>query len=1122
MNIRRNRLASLLLGTAFGLAAWPAVADDTELFVASTDPEITGAQPNILFIVDNSGSMSSTVLTQEDWDPDTTFTGCYGSNRLYFSTTGTMPACGSGNYVNKTANRCYASFTPLKSVGSFSDRMLAWRSFTQAWVALSGSSSSTRDRPVECQDDRGLHGSSTGDGQPWAAAGANGPWDDAANNEPSWNTDYTVWDGNWLNWYSGGGTVTKTRMEIVREVAIDLLEGLNGVNVGLMHFNYDQGGTVSKAIENIATSRAAMQSAVGALTASTWTPLSETLYEAANYYMGRNVDYGNVGPVQSVAGARVGNVITGTQYAQPVSYACQKNYIVLLTDGLPTQDVGATAKIKGLPNWATNVTDATCRGTPGGHGECMADLAEYLHRHDLNGSLTGLQNITTYTIGFGVDLALDDTTFLQETASAGGGQYFSAGDTATLQAALTQIIYDILDDATTFSTPTAPVNAFNRMQNLSDVYVSVFAPAVREHWPGNLKKYRLDGGRLVDANNNSAVDIDTGFFTDTSQSFWSDGVDGNTAQLGGAANEQPAAASRNVYTDIAGTDLNATGNAVATGNSAITASVVGAPDDATKVSVIDWARGLDLLDEDDDGSTSDERHVMGDPLHVRPMMVIYGGTASAPDATVFVSTNDGYLHAVDPDDGSELWAYLPAEMLGRLYGLYLNQTTDTRSYGLDGEISVYIENEDATPGIAGEERVILLFGMRRGGDTLFALDVTDRNNPQLMWKLDSDDADFTDLGQTWSPPVVADIDIDGEVFHAAIFGGGYDDGQDDEGYNTDARGNAVYMVDVLTGKRLWSAGDSNAHDLVLTDMTHSIPAGIRVLDIDGDRYADRMYVGDMGGRVWRFDISNGKPVAELVNGGVLASLGAADLPSPTLADVRRFYATPDVARIVSGKTMYLSVHIGSGHREHPLDTATDDEFYALRDYNVFDTIATDSYPAPITRSDLEDITSDVDPVIPAGSKGWRLGMDLSPGEKVLTESRTFANTVIFSSFSPGGNGDACVAAGGLNRLYLVSVRDGSPITNLDGSEEGQPLTADDRTRTLNQGGIAPDPALFFSPPDDNPDPDVECLGPDCDDDGDGGDDDDGTQETLCIGVECFNPGFPNPPRRTHWNQTGTE
>lgn len=1119
MNHRNNRLVPLLLGALAGLAAWPAAADDTELFVASTDPEITGAQPNILFILDNSGSMSSTVLTQEGWNSETTFTGCYNGNGLYFSTTGTMPACDSSSYVNKSANRCFASFSPLKSVGSFSDRMLAWRSYTQAWVALNGSQKS---RPVECQDDRGVHGSTEDDGEPWAAAGANGPWDPAAAQEPAWNTDYTVWDGNWLNWYSGGGTVTRTRMEVVRDVTNNLLESLNGVNVGLMHFNTDQGGTVSQAMADIATSRNDMQSAVSALTASTWTPLSETLYEAANYYMGRNVDYGNVGPVMSVAAARVGNLADGTQYRKPVSYACQKNYIVLLTDGQPTQDVGATAKIKALPDWASYVTDATCSGASGSHGECMSDLAEYLRRHDADSTLTGAQNITTYTIGFGVDLALGDTSFLQETARKGGGQYFPAGDTATLQAALTQIVYDILDDSTTFSTPTAPVNAFNRTQNLSDVYVSVFAPAVREHWPGNLKKYRLAGGRLVDANGDPAVDTDTGFFSNESQSFWSDDVDGNTAQLGGAAHEQPDAANREIYTDIAGTDLNDSGNAVSPDNASISASMVGAPDSTERANVLAWARGLDLLDEDDDADTTDARQVMGDPLHVRPMMVIYGGTELVPDATVFVSTNDGYLHAVDPDDGSELWAYVPREMLGRLYDLYLDQPTSTRTYGLDGEISVYIENEDAIPGIDGDERVILLFGMRRGGDVLYALDVTDRNNPQLLWKLDSATAGFEDLGQTWSPPVVADVDVDGDVHHAAIFGGGYDDGQDDEGYNTDSRGNAVFMVDVLTGDLLWSAGENSNHDLVLADMTHSIPAGIRVLDLDGDRLADRMYAGDMGGRVWRFDINNGEAAADFVDGGVFASLGAADLETVTLADVRRFYATPDVARIVSGKTMYLSINIGSGHREHPLDTATDDEFYALRDYAVYDKIETANYPAPILRGNLVDITTDADPIIPAGSKGWRLGMVLSPGEKVLTESRTFANTVFFTSFSPGGNGDACVAAGGLNRLYLVSVRDGSPITNLDGSEDSETLTVDDRVRELNQGGIAPDPALFFSPPDDTPDPDVECLGMDCEDDGDGSDDDDGTHETLCIGVECFDPGFPNPPRRTHWNQTGTE
>ena len=603
------------------------------------------------------------------------------------------------------------------------------------------------------------------------------------------------------------------------------------------------------------------------------------------------------------------------------------------------------------------------------------------------------------------------------------------------------------------------------------------------------------------------MDPGTGFFSDTSHSYWSDSVDGNTVTLGGGANELPVDTARNLYTNISGNDLNATGNAVAVTNAGITAALIGAPDDPTRDRVINWARGLDLNDENDNGITTDVRHVMGDPLHVRPVMVIYGGSASTPDATVFVSTNDGYLHAIDPDDGSELWAFIPQDLLGRLNDLYLDDAAPTRSYGLDGEITVSIENNDNVPGISSGagERVLLFFGMRRGGNAVFALDVTNRADPQFLWKISSDTTGFEALGQTWSTPTIASVDIDGTVHRVAIFGGGYDDGQDAVGYRTDTRGNAIYMVDALTGQLLWKAGNGTGFNLNLGEMTHSIPAAVRVLDMDQDHLADRMYVGDMGGRVWRFDIINGEPVADLVQGGVFASLGAADLASPTNPDVRRFYATPDVAQIVTEHGAYLSVSLGSGHREHPLDTGTDDEFYSLRDFNVSTVLPNDddSYQNPIVRSDLTDITDDVSPTLDFGSPGWRLRLDLSAGEKVVSESRTFANQVFFTSFTPGGNGDACVAAGGLNRLYVVSVADGSPVTNLDGSQDADELTAEDRVRTLNQGGIAPDPAFFF------PEPDTDSDVP-------------GIDVVTCIGVECFPPGFGNPPVRTLWNQDGTE
>ena len=80
------------LGVALTLtlgAGLPAGADDIELFVATQSPGDTGARPNILFVIDTSGSMTAEVLTQEDWDPNRAWDGCFDADGVYFSTTNT-------------------------------------------------------------------------------------------------------------------------------------------------------------------------------------------------------------------------------------------------------------------------------------------------------------------------------------------------------------------------------------------------------------------------------------------------------------------------------------------------------------------------------------------------------------------------------------------------------------------------------------------------------------------------------------------------------------------------------------------------------------------------------------------------------------------------------------------------------------------------------------------------------------------------------------------------------------------------------------------------------------------------------------------------------------------------
>jgi len=1084
-------LAGML--TALGAVA-PAAADDTELFVAGggggggAGIPGGGAQPNILFIVDNSGSMGSWVFTQVPWNATQTFGGCYRSDAIYFSTNGSKPGCGSNNFIWKTSNFCAASMSQLAGVGQYGDRMLAWRKNRNRWVALNGR---RKNRPMECRTDRGVHGQNAGDPAVYASSSASGPWTNTPINEPAWNTNYTIFDGNWLNWNRSGGAVIQTRLQIVQSVVNNLLSNLNGVNVGLQQFNFTEGGPISHAMEDISTARAPMQAAVNALTPSTWTPLSETLYEAGQYYAGRNVDYGNFGPVFSVPGSRVGNTFASNTYQSPIQFSCQKNYIVLLTDGEPTIDTSAQNKIESLPGFAAATGSSRCDGG-NGDGACLDDMAAYMFNHDLS-PLPGIQNVTTYTVGFTINLPL-----LASTAARGGGQYLLADDTASLSTALTQIVLSILQDATTFTAPSVPVNAFNRTQNLQDLFVSVFQPSPNAHWPGNLKKYKLVGGKLVGQDNQPAVDPATGFFADTAFSFWSAAPDGKQVKDGGAANQLPVYTSRKVYTNISGNSLTAANNQVAVGNAALTAAMLGAPAN-DRDNVINWARGLDLFDEDDDGDTTDTRHVMGDPLHVRPVTVIYGGTAAAPDATVFVSTNDGYVHAIDPSNGTELWSFIPARMLGRLYDLFLDGPSAAKQYGLDGEFRVFIRNNDFQPGISGAEQVILLFGERRGGDALFALNVTDRSKPTVEWIVDSNTPGYAELGQTWSKPQIAQINVGGIDKTVAIIGGGYDTTQDNPGYSTDNIGNAIYMIDMTDGSLVWSAGKTAGHDLVLPNMVNSIPGAVNVLNLGQDHLADRMYVGDTGGRVWRFDINNGAATAkDLVDGGVLASLGAADIgPGAPASEVRRFYDRPEVVPVTIGDGLVFTINIGSGYRSHPMNAAVNDEFFSIRDFMPLKPIKTANYGPPVTRNDLVDVTFDTQATLLDTDKGWRLGMVQAAGEKILSSSITFNGTVFFTSFSPGGAANACVASNGQNRAYAVHVTNGAPIKKPDTGTNPKPPTPADRFTVLKQGGVAPDPVFFF-PADTNGKP------------------------VVCVGVECFDPQQGRGGGRTFWVEDETQ
>jgi type IV pilus assembly protein PilY1 len=1105
--------ASLLLTLMVGL---PAVADDTELMLL-TPATSEDNKPNILFILDTSGSMGEVVETQAPYNHAEPYPGECDRANIYWTDVDVIPDCSdeaNTQFVAKTAFVCAAASGQLTGIGSYTGTMVQHRETgapdVSRWLELQPGNASDK---VECQADSGIHGDGSNGTDLWASNGSDGSVFTANSGlEIAWGSapaavTYTVYDGNYLNWKNSPDIVNLAKIDVLKAVTKAVLNSITHVNVGIMRFNGSTGGPVIKALSDLDTDRQSILDTIDSLPATGNTPLSETMYEAALYWRGMDAHYGEMFDPSLTDPAAL-DTTSPEKYRQPETNVCSKNFNVLLTDGDPVQDDDTPGLVGNLPD----IASTTCDGA--GAGLCLDDIAQYLGTVDVDTIAEGDQFVTTHTIGFDIDLEI-----MRETAEDSGGTYFLADDVDTLALALLNIISDITQRSMSFSAPAISVNSFNRTQNLNDLYMTVFSSRTNVHWPGNLKKFTIEDGVIVDANNQPAVDPENGFFFDSAKSLWTDGdPDGSDVRLGGAAHELPLPTSRNLYTN------NGTLNNLTAANNAITPSnagafqlsdfgLTGATGEPDLDEMIRWMRGEDVRNEDFDASTS-VRNVMGDPLHSQPAAVVYGGAPAAPDVVVFTATNDGYLHAVDGDTGEELWSFVPKELLSDMNRLFFDPRSNFKHYGIDGNIVPVIFDADNDGSIepADDDFVYILFGLRRGGSAYYALDVTNRTAPELLWR-----QQFPEFGQSWSTPAVTRVNIDGATQNdkqaVVIIGGGYDPVHDTRAHpsSPDAQGAGIHMLDLETGDRLWHAGPDLAVNppgyLPLEDMTRAISTAIRAIDMNGDGTADRMYAADLGGQIWRFDITNGETVDSLVVGGVIAQLGAEGLGSPTDADTRRFYNSPDVAIFndpFQGRR-FISVSIGSGYRAHPLDNTAVDRFFSIRDPDVFNSLTEDQYINYdiVTDADLVEVSGQFNVVVDSNDRGWKFS--LPANQKVVADSVTFNDSIFFVGFSPEENSaDACQPGNGRNFLYQVSVVNGDPIIAIDAPVPTDPDA--ERVMNLAQGGIAPAPAFMF-PGSTDP----ACEGAAC-----------AEPPIGCVGPECFDPGFKNNPVRTLWTQGGIE
>lgn len=958
------------------------------------------------------------------------------------------------------------------------------------WASLSRQENAPTH--VECRDDVISNNTDNGVG-----ISAGYPQDDVANGseygvaiDPSvdWGGEsYTFYTSHYLDWYYDDSLIEdKTRMEIAQDVVSSLIRTNTGIDFGLMEFNSNQSSTNNGARvigrifaslnnDERTTHRSNLISMIEGMSADGATPLCESMYEAYRYLSGSDVLWGDnrrTGDSYPPDDAQARDLLAennGT-YISPAS-DCAYTYVILMTDGLPTNDEGANTYIE-------NLTGKTCSDYQYDSGQgmrknCLPELAEYMANNDLDSDETnGKQYGITYTIGF-----TTDQTLLSDTAERGKGEYYTANDAQELTEAFQGALTSILSKETTFTSPAVAVDTFTRTQSRDEVFYAMFKPDDSVDWIGNIKKLKLDitdgNASLEDANGNAAIDPATGYIKDSAITFWGPAIqDGGLVEKGGVgallASRDPA--TRSLYIDTG-----ANGELEAFNTTNITADAFGLAQDADLYALfgastfgafsrqVAWGRGFDAYNSDENLRDEPRPWILADILHSQPLVLNYGARSGFsqdnPDLRLLVGTNNGFVHLFGASDGVEDWAFFPKELANILPLRRRDAQSSDNVYGMDLTPVAYTKdlNSDGTIDSAAGDKVWVYLGMRRGGNAYYALDVSNPDSPQFMWRIAPDVSGFGLMGQTWSEPVVTVIpgykDNDGVNKPVLVFGGGYDTSKDSSGVaQPDSVGRGIYIVDAETGALIWSVtpAASSATNLSEPGLQHSVPGDVTVLDSNGDRLTDRIYFGDAGGHVWRVDLSgNSLPTASQDTWQINK---LADFNRGSVTSDRRFFNAPDVVRVRFDGHPVDAVIIGSGDRTNPNGTSVDNRVYMIRDEAVAPYVTarpTSSECAdpdtadfrcelPFVDGDLYDITADL---LTTGTdeeraaaltalqsaNGWRFDL-LALGEKNLAKSLTINGKIYITSFTPAslvGDINVCEPQSGTGKLYIIDLYDGS-------------------------------------------------------------------------------------------------
>lgn len=534
---------------------------------------------------------------------------------------------------------------------------------------------------------------------------------------------------------------------------------------------------------------------------------------------------------------------------------CRKNYAIVLSDGFPSTDDnwGLIGDITGDPHlpfedWDGDGFTADPYQYASPPPNYYDDVAEWMYNHswldktEVADPAQSYVNVSTHHVSFGFQNPL-----MENAAAQSGGMFITAYNEGQLNAAFYALALSI-SEAVSFTAPVVSVDEANKIQHGDDLYMGQFLPMDSQYWPGNLKKYKLGDGsderpdiwQIYDGSNNEATDL-YGRFLDNRDGFWGDENDDNDLDefggpdiredgVGEVLTERVEAnftsgsyTDRNIKTVIGGSLVDFNRDNVDPDHLGLDSS-----DTLTRDKVINWIYGYTF---DADPTTGDpiatRDWALGAIVHSRPTVVDYYDASDHAIITkryITVCANDGMLHVFDDTDGSEVFAFIPPDVLTRLPQL----ETEFDLTLVDGSTKLF--RRDAQP-------KYLFFGMRRGGYSYWKLDITD-SNPNT-WTV----SQFTDseLGQSWSDLEIVKIRTGASTYtDVAIFSGGYDPTEDNypEPFNDLDNNGTPYASNGNLDANEWKSSvatqdiNNNGQYDIANPGTDSMGRALYVVDVD--------------------------------------------------------------------------------------------------------------------------------------------------------------------------------------------------------------------------------------------------------------------------------------------------